>query len=155
MIKCCCSRRFLSEIKAEDKRRKISCFQKNSCIHSEVCSFAVYLPPYTRHSPWSEGFICGAMADNKLTEKCRKIFPNYRAMKNRWRFVHFIQKRTNMRVDVLWLMIKDRRPQLPQLCLFRKKKSLLFCNIIWINPIIPKIFAYLKLAAFLFLGWRK
>lgn len=31
---------------------------------------------YTRHSPWFGEFVCGAMTDNELTEKCRKIFPN-------------------------------------------------------------------------------
>lgn len=43
-------------------------FQMYLYIHSPVCSFTVYLPPYTRLSPWFEGFSCGAMTDKELTK---------------------------------------------------------------------------------------
>lgn len=51
-------------------------FQLNLRMHGPVHSLAVDLPPRTHHSSQFGGFSCVAMTDNKLTEKCRKIFLN-------------------------------------------------------------------------------
>lgn len=44
----------------------------NLYSHGPVCSFAVYPPPYTSHSPRIGGFSCGAIADKELTKERRE-----------------------------------------------------------------------------------
>lgn len=44
----------------------------NLYIHRPVYNFTVYLPPFTRLSPWFGGFSCGAITDKELTKNAGK-----------------------------------------------------------------------------------
>lgn len=47
-------------------------FQMNLYIHGPVCSFKIYLCPWTRLFPGFERFSCGATTNKELTTNYRK-----------------------------------------------------------------------------------